>query len=379
MWMSREGLPDGSTGPLSGLRVIELASLGPGPHAAMVLADLGADVLRVEAPAGGRGLRLDPPGSVDGTLRGRRTIELNLRDAEGTDALLALVAEADVLIEGMRPGVAERLGVGPAACQERNPRLVYGRITGWGQDGPLAGDPGHDINYLGLSGALRAIGDARQSPPPPLNLVADFGGGSMLLLVGLLAALLERTRSELGQVVDAAMVDGAILLSQFVLSLKGMGQWSDERSANLLDGGAPYYRCYRCADGEFVAVGALEPRFYAALLSGLGLDESALPPQDDRSGWPELEERFGRAFAARSRDDWAERFAGTEACVTPVLSFEEAPRHPHNRERGNFIESAGVMQAAPAPRFSRSQGVASPTPPKPTTADEILASWRRPA
>jgi len=379
MWMSTPANSTAPTGPLEGLRVIELASLGPGPHAAMVLADLGADVLRVEAPDGGRGLRFGSSGSVDGSLRGRRTVELNLRNTEGTGALLALAAEADVLIEGMRPGVAERLGVGPATCRGLNPGLVYGRITGWGQDGQLARTPGHDINYLGLSGALRAIGDASQSPPPPLNLVADFGGGSMLLLVGLLAALVERERSGLGQVVDAAMVDGAVLLSQFVLSLRGMGQWSDERSTNLLDGGAPFYRCYQCADGEFVAVGALEPRFYAALLSGLGLDETALPAQDDRAGWPELEKLFSQAFATRSRDEWAEWFARTEACVTPVLSFEEAPRHPHNRERGNFIESAGVMQAAPAPRFSRSQVPVTPLLPKPTTVEEALASWRSPA
>lgn len=361
-------------GPLSGLRVIELASLGPGPHAAMMLGDLGADVVRVEAPQS-RGLQLGPPGSVDSTLRGRRTVTADLRTAEGLESALSLVDHADVLVEGMRPGVAERLGIGPEPCLRRNPRLVYGRITGWGQSGPLAGEVGHDLNYLGLSGALRAIGPADAPPPPPLNLAADFGGGSMLLMTGILAALWERERSGLGQVVDAAMVDGAIQLSQFTLALRGMGSWNDERSANLLDGGAPFYSAYRCADGEFVAVGALEERFFAALLDGLGIEPGSLPAQDDRDGWPAMRERFRQVFAQRSRDEWCEHFAGTDACVTPVLGFEEAARHPHNLHRANFREGSGGLQAASAPRFSRSVPVPTEIDPTRWTADRILESW----
>jgi len=361
-------------GPLSGLRVIELASLGPGPHAAMMLGDLGADVVRVEAPQS-RGLQLGPPGSVDSTLRGRRTVTADLRTAEGLESALSLVDHADVLVEGMRPGVAERLGIGPEPCLRRNPRLVYGRITGWGQSGPLAGEVGHDLNYLGLSGALRAIGPADAPPPPPLNLAADFGGGSMLLMTGILAALWERERSGLGQVVDAAMVDGAIQLSQFTLALRGMGSWNDERSANLLDGGAPFYSAYRCADGEFVAVGALEERFFAALLDGLGIEPASLPAQDDRDGWPAMRERFRQVFAQRSRDEWCEHFAGTDACVTPVLGFEEAARHPHNLHRANFREGSGGLQAASAPRFSRSVPVPTEIDPTRWTADRILESW----
>ena len=256
-----------------------------------------------------------------------------------------------MLLEGFRPGVAERLGIGPQPCLERNPRLVYVRVTGWGQDGPWAGHVGHDINYLGLTGALHAIGPADRPPPPPLNLVGDYGGGSMLAVVGTLAALVQRATTGRGQIVDAAMVDGIALQSQQTLALLGSGMWVEQREANLLDGAAPYYRTYLCADGRFVAVGAIEEQFYAALLAGLGLDAADLPHQDDREGWPELHDRFNRAFATRDRDDWAARFEGTDACVTPVLTFTEAAGHPHLRERTTYLQEGGRIRAAPAPRF----------------------------
>ncbi len=358
---------------LSGLRVIELAGIGPGPHAAMMLADLGADVVRVRRPTSGP---LERPGETDPMLRGRRELAVDLKDSAGRELVLRLVARADVLIEGNRPGVAERLGIGPADCAARNPRLVYGRVTGWGQDGPLAPRAGHDLNYLALTGALHAIGRPGERPVPPLNLVADFGGGSMLLVVGVLAALWERERSGQGQVVDAAMVDGASVLMQLFWSLLAQGQWSDERGVNLLDGGAPFYDTYTCADGRHVAVGALEPQFYAALLDGLGLAADDLPAQYDRAGWPVLRELFAERFASRTRDEWAALFAGTDACVTPVLAFAEVPGHPHLRARNAVVEVDGVRQAAPAPRFSRS---ATPVPP-PSQADSdvgvVLADWR---
>ncbi|UGQ12786.1 CoA transferase [Yinghuangia sp. ASG 101] len=367
--------PHHETGPLAGLRVLELAGLGPAPHAAMVLADLGAEVVRVERPAG-RGLRIGPPGAKDAVLRGRRSVFADLKQPEGRALVLALAARADVLIEGLRPGVAERLGVGPDNCAKENPALVYARITGWGQDGPMAQDVGHDLNYIGLTGALHAIGRKDGPPPPPLNLVGDFGGGSMLLVIGVLAALWERSRSGAGQVVDAAMVDGTALLSQMTLALRGMGAWSDERSANLLDGAAPYYDTYICADGRYVAVGALEPHFYAALLAGLGLDPAGLPVQDDPAGWPVLRARLTERFASRTRDEWAAHFAGTDACVTPVLTFAEAGAHPHIAARGTLVEVDGVLQAAPAPRFSRTPS-ATPTPPGEPGADtaSVLRDW----
>jgi alpha-methylacyl-CoA racemase len=338
--------------PLAGVRVLELQGLGPAPHAAMVLADLGAEVTRVER-VGGRGLQLMDP-EQDPALRGRsRTLAVDLKSAEGRDELLALAEDADVLLEGFRPGVAERLGIGPDAALGRNPRLVYVRITGWGQDGPWAGHVGHDLNYVGLTGALHAIGEADRPPPPPLNLIGDFGGGSMLAVVGALAALVERASTGRGQVVDAAMVDGTAMLSQMLLSLVGAGHWSETRHSNLLDGAAPFYRTYACADGRYVAVGPLEPHFYTALLDGLGLDPATLPAQYDRSGWPVLHETFERVFATRDRDRWAEHFEGTDACVTPVLTFTEAAEHPHLAQRATYLRTDGRQQAAPAPRFSQ--------------------------
>jgi len=354
-------------GPLSGLRVIELAGIGPGPHAAMQLADLGAEVVRVERPGSG-------PGG-DATLRGRRRIRVDLRAPGVVESVLDLVEHADVLIEGFRPGVTDRLGLGPDACLRRNPRLVYARMTGWGQSGPMAARAGHDINYISLTGVLHAIGRAGERPVPPLNLVGDFGGGSMLLVVGVLAALCERFRSGHGQVVDAAMVDGAGLLSQMMWSMRGQGRWSEEPGTNLLDGGAPFYDTYTCSDGRYVAVGAIEPQFYAQLLTGLGLTQEKLPAQHDRTGWPKLRATFAAAFATRTRDEWAAAFADTDACVTPVLTFAEAAVHPHAARRGGFIEIDGVVQPAPAPRFSRTQPGLPAAPVVEPEPRAVLAAW----
>ncbi|MDN3295385.1 CaiB/BaiF CoA-transferase family protein [Streptomyces ficellus] len=332
----------GAPGPLHGLRVVELAAIGPAPFACMMFADLGADVLRVDRADGGRSFAawhriLD---------RGRRSTALDLKDPAGVAELLRLAERADVLVEGFRPGVAERLGIGPEVCRERNPRLVYARMTGWGQEGPLATTPGHDINYLALTGALHAIGEAGGPPVPPLNLLGDFGGGAMFLVAGVLAALYERAASGRGQVVDAAIVDGTNALLGMVVAMAGAGTWRQERGVNLLDGGAPFYTCYTCADGGHVAVGALEDRFYAALLHGLGLAPAGLPDRDDPANWPALRRRFADRFLRHDRDTWARRFEDTEACVTPVLTVTEAAGHPHHRARGGG-------PAAPAPRFSR--------------------------
>ncbi|EXG81513.1 putative acyl-CoA transferase/carnitine dehydratase [Cryptosporangium arvum DSM 44712] len=354
-------------GPLTGLKVIELAGIGPGPHAAMVLADLGADVVRVDRPPASGGE------ASDQTLRNRRSVALNLKDAEDKATLLRLIEQADVLLEGYRPGVTERLGIGPDDCAAVNPRLVYARMTGWGQDGPWAHTAGHDINYISVTGALHAIGRPGERPVPPLNYVGDFGGGSMLLLVGILSALFERQQSGRGQTVDAAMVDGATLLSQMFWSFRAVGVWSDERGVNLLDGGAPWYDTYECGDGRYVAVGALEPQFYAALLTGLAID---VPDRDDPANWPELRKRFTEAFATRTRDEWAAIFDGTDACVTPVLTFAEAPAHPHVAARGTVVEPNGVPQAAPAPRFSRTSPGAPTAPPGPGRDNaDVLRDW----
>jgi alpha-methylacyl-CoA racemase len=363
-------------GPLVGLRVIELAGIGPSPHAAMLLADLGADVVLIERPSEGKQRLQLAPSADDQMLRGRRSVLLDLKDPAGRETTLRLAERADVLIEGLRPGVTERLGVGPADCHARNPRLVYARMTGWGQEGPLADRAGHDINYIALSGVLHAIGNAGGKPVPPLNLVGDFGGGSMFLVLGVLAALWERDRSGAGQVIDAAMVDGVSALAQMFWSLRACGLWTDQRGSNLLDSGTPFYDTYACADGRYVAVGALEQRFYAALLAGLGLIEADLPGQLDPSGWPVLRQRFTDAFASRSRDEWMAVFEGTDACVAPVLSFAEVPEHPHIAARGTVITLGGVPQAAPAPRFSRTRPDRPTPPPKPgaDTAD-VLADW----
>lgn len=361
-------------GPLAGIRIVELAGIGPGPHAAMVLADLGADVVRVERPVGG--LRLTPPGVRDWLLRGRRSVAADLKNAADLQRVRMLIDHADVLLEGYRPGVTERLGIGPDECLARNPRLVYGRMTGWGQQGPLAQRAGHDINYLSLTGILRAVGTRGTRPTVPLNLVGDFGGGSAYLVIGVLAALCERQSSGLGQVIDAAIVDGASSLAQMIWALLATGGWSDEPAANLLDTGAPFYDTYCCADGGYVAVGALEPQFYAELLVGLGLDGAELPAQHDQSGWPVLRERFERVFSGRTRDEWAAVFADTDACVTPVLAFGETAAHPQIAARATVLDIDGVAQAAPAPRFSRT-GAQTPTPPPESTTDidTVCREW----
>jgi alpha-methylacyl-CoA racemase len=358
-------------GPLSGVRVIEIASLAPAPFGCMILADLGADVLRVD-----RAERCGPqaPTPSDPLSRGRRSIGLNLKDPAAIDLLLQLADDADVLVEGFRPGVAERLGFGPKVCAQRNPRLIFARMTGWGQDGPLAPTAGHDIDYIAISGALSLIGRAGESPVPPVNLLGDFGGGGMLLALGIVAALVERAHSGLGQVVDAAMVDGSALLTSFVYGMRASGTWQDNRGSNLLDGGAPFYDTYATADGQYVAVGALEPQFYAALLQGLGLTGADLPHQLDRDGWPVLRQRFAAAFASRTRAEWEQVFAGTDACVAPVLDMAEAPAHPHAAARDAFTEIGGVTQPAPAPRFGRTAAAPPAPPPRPgQETDAVLA------
>lgn len=339
----------------------------------MMLADLGADVVRVNRPTPG-GLQLGSP-RKDPVLRGRRHVVADLKNADDRERVLRLVEAADVLIEGYRPGVAERLGVGPGECLERNPRLVYARMTGWGQDGPLAQRAGHDINYISLTGVLHAIGRRGDRPVPPLNLVGDYGGGSMLLVIGVLAALWHAQRSGQGQVVDAAMVDGVSVLTQLIWGLWAQQQWVDQREANLLDGAAPFYDTYTCADGRDVAVGAIEPQFYAALLDGLGLANADLPAQHDRERWPELKARLAEVFATRTRDEWVEHFAGTDACVTPVLSFAEVVDHPHIAARGTVIERNGVIQAAPAPRFSRTPTRLSGVVTEPEPIEDIVKAW----
>jgi len=377
--MTQHGELDGTpvregAAPLAGVRVVELAGQGPGPHAAMLLADMGADVLRIERPA----VSAEPVTGPNPLLRGRRITAADLKEVADRDAVRELIGRADVFIEGFRPGVTERLGLGPDECLERNPGLIYARMTGWGQGGPLAQRAGHDINYIAVTGVLHAMGRPGERPVPPLNLVGDLGGGSMFLVVGILAALLERSRTGQGQVVDAAMVDGVSVLAQPLWAMRGQGTWSDDRGVNIVDGSVPFYDTYECADGGFVAVGAIEEPFYAQLLAGLGLGEG-LPGQWDRDRWDELRGRFATAFAGRSRDYWAEVFAGTDACVTPVLSFAQAAVHPHLLERSTLVERDGVVQARPAPRLSRS-GAAEP-PPTPRAwigMSEALNSWTVP-
>ncbi len=372
-------------GPLAGVRVLELAGLGPAPHAAMILADLGADVVRVDRPVPAFGMVPDGA-AADWLQRGRRSVVLDLKSPADHEKLMQLVTVADVLLEGYRPGVTERLGLGPDACHAVNPGLVYARMTGWGQDGPLALLAGHDLNYISLTGALFAMGRPGERPAPPLNLVGDFGGGSMLVLVGILSALIERGRSGQGQVVDAAMTDGAALLAQMIWAMRGAGAWSDQRGGNLLDGGCPYYDTYECSDGRYVAVGALEPAFYATFLAGLGLDAAELADLEaaghrmDPASWPALRATFTATFRTRTRDEWAEVFAGTDACVTPVLTFAEAPGHPHLAARGTLTELGGVTQPAPAPRFSRTPADTPTPPPGPGQDGEaVFADWLKQA
>jgi alpha-methylacyl-CoA racemase len=360
------------SGPLTGTRIVELAAIGPAPYGVMLLADLGAEVLRIDRPAAARG-SLGAEASMVGLSRNRRSIAIDLKTGAGVGLVQRLAADADVLVEGFRPGVAERLGLGPDVLRDANPRLVYARTTGWGQDGPLAPRAGHDLDYAALTGALHTVGRPDQPPPPPVNYLADFGGGGTFLAIGVLAALVERGTSGRGQVVDVAMIDGVASQTAFLHGLLALGAWSTERGTNLLDGGAPFYDTYRCADGGFVAVGALEPQFYAELCARLELDPAAWP-QHDRSRWPALREELTRIFAGRPRDEWAAHFADSDACVAPILDLVEAPDHPHHLERGTFVEVDGVVQPAPAPRLSRTPGSIDRPPPRPGEhTDEVLA------
>lgn len=356
-------------GPLNGLRVIELEGLGPAPFCGMLLADLGADVIsigRVSSPA---------DRSAQISERGKRSIALNLKHPEAIEIVLRLCERSDALIEGFRPGVAERLGLGPEVCMARSPRLVYGRMTGWGQTGPLAGAAGHDINYISLSGALHAVGRPGEKPVPPLNLVGDFGGGGMFLAFGVMCAVFEAQRSGVGQVVDVSMVEGSAALMHMMYAMKAQGQWEDARGTNVLDGAAHFYDTYETADGKYVSVGSIEPQFYRLLLELTGVDAQEFSPQLDRARWPTFKQSLADVFKTKSQDEWCRIMEGTDVCFAPVLSMTDAPRHPHNQARGSFVEIAGVTQPAPAPRFSRSTG-GTPSAPRPAGSDTsaVLAS-----
>jgi alpha-methylacyl-CoA racemase len=366
------------SGPLQGVTVIELAGIGPGPFACMVLADLGADVIRVDrAERVGRGR--PEAARVDILGRGRRSVGVDLKHPEGVATVLELVERADVVIEGFRPGVAERLGLGPDECLARNPRLVYGRMTGWGQTGPYAQMAGHDINYIALSGALHPIGRRGEAPVPPVNFVGDFGGGGMLLALGVCAAVIEARTSGAGQVVDAAMTDGSALLTAMFHGLAATGAWSTERGTNLLDTGAHMYDVYECADGAYISLGSLEPQFYAEMCSQLGIPIEEMP-EYDRERWPEFKQRIAAVVRTKTRDEWCEQLEGTDVCFAPVLSLTEAPHHPHNIERGTFIEVEGITQPAPAPRFSRTPGAVRHAPCLAGAhTDEVLAGFGLPA
>ncbi|MBK7414588.1 MAG: CoA transferase [Dechloromonas sp.] len=363
-------------GPLQGIKVVEFAALGPAPMGAMLLADLGAEVLRIERKSSVSGRPIadlfDP--KIDILNRSRRVVALNMKQPEAIETALRLIEQADVLIEGFRPGVMERLGVGPDVCLARNPKLVYGRMAGWGQSGALAHAAGHDINYLSLSGALHAIGEKGGKPVAPLNLVADCGGGAMLLAMGVMAGVVSARSTGQGQVVDAAMTDGAAVLMSMMYTLKAMGQWTQERGDNLLDGGAHFYDTYQCSDGKWLSVGAIEPQFYALLLEKTGIDDPAFKAQWDRSQWPALKEKLAAVLATRTRDAWCAVFEGSDACVAPVLDMDEAPLHAHNLSRNTFIEVNGIIQPAPAPRFSGTPA-GQPTPPQPDGDAQVLSDW----
>ena len=364
-------------GPLTGLRVVEMAGIGPAPFCAMLLADMGAEVVRVDRVArADLGLDLGKEPRFDVLRRGRKSIALDLKKPEAVAATMRLIAQADVVIEGFRPGTMERLGLGPEPCLAANPKLVYGRMTGFGQEGPEASRAGHDINYIALSGVLSAIGRQGSAPVPPLNLVGDFGGGAMFLAFGVLAALYERGRSGKGQVVDAAMVDGSAYLATAIHGMAALGLWQQERGTNILDSGAPWYDTYATSDDKFVSIGPVEHRFFQELLARLKIDPATFPEQFDRLRWPEMRQRFAEIFRARTRDEWCEFMEGSDACFAPVLTFNEAPQHPHNRMRGTFVEIAGVTQPGPAPRFSRTApAVPHPPPVIGANAQEVLRDW----
>lgn len=358
-------------GPLNGIKIIEIAGIGPGPFCAMMLSDLGAEVVRVDRKsAAGQGAKFNV------LNRGRKSIAVDLKNADAVEAVLRLVEGADALIEGFRPGVMERLGLGPEVCHARNSKLVYGRMTGWGQDGPLAQAAGHDINYIALSGALHAIGRPDQSPVPPLNLVGDFGGGGMMLALGVVSALLETRTSGKGQVVDAAMTDGSAALMAIIYGMKGGGMWKNERGANMLDTGAHFYDTYECSDGKWVSIGSIEPQFYALLLEKAELSDPEFQKQHDRDCWPSLKEKITAAFKTKTRDEWCAIMEGTDICFAPVLDLDEAPNHPHNKHRNTFIDIDGITQPAPAPRFDRTQNATPKAPPMAGEhTDEVLGNW----
>ncbi len=361
------------SGPLSGFKIIEMAGIGPGPFCGMMLSDLGAEILRID-----RADKVRPDASPNKELlaRGRKSIGVNLKTPEGVELVLRLLESADGLIEGYRPGVMERLGLGPDVCLSRSPRLVYGRMTGWGQDGPMAQAAGHDINYIALAGALEPIGRRGEAPVPPLNLVGDFGGGGMLLAYGMVCGMLETSRSGHGQVVDAAMVDGAASLMSIINGMRQIGFWQEERGTNLLDTGAFYYDVYECKDGKYISIGALEPQFYAIMLEKLGLTADDFPNQHDRAQWPAAKEKIAGIWKTRTRAEWCDIFEGSDACFAPVLSMSEAPEHPHMQARKTFVERDGLVQAAPSPRFSRTPGEIQGPPVNPGEhTEEALQTW----
>ena len=366
------------SGPLTGIKALEIAGIGPGPFCAMLLADMGADVLRLDRAASVRGTAPETP-SLDLLARGRRSAGVDLKHPDGVATVLRLAESADVFMEGFRPGVMERLGLGPEVCMARNPGLIYARMTGWGQSGPLASAAGHDINYIALAGCLAHLGREGQKPTPPINLVGDFGGGGMLQALGIACALVSRAQTGKGQVVDTAMVDGTALLMTFVHGYYRAMGWSDARGTNLIDTGAHFYETYECSDGEFISLGAIEPQFYAELLKLVGLEGEELPPQMDRNHWPAMRERLAGIFRTKSRSEWCEIMEGSDACFAPVLRLDEAYDHPHNRARETFVEVAGIQQPAPAPRFSHTPGQIRRPPPHPGQhTDEALADWGLP-
>ncbi len=357
-------------GPLTGVKILEFAGIGPGPFCAMLLSDLGAEIVRIDRKGAKGGSKYDV------TSRGRRSIAIDLKNPKGVETVLGLVDQADALLEGFRPGVMERLGLGPDVCLGRNPRLVYGRMTGWGQDGPLSHAAGHDINYIAISGALHAMGRTDTPPPPPLNLVGDFGGGALYLAFGMAAGLFEAQRSGQGQVIDAAMTDGAASLMSMFYGMKAAGMWNDKRDANLLDGGAHFYDTYECACGKFVAVGSIEPQFYALLLEKGGINDPDFQHQMDRMQWPSLSQKLTHLFKSKTRDEWCAIMEGTDICFAPVLTLTEAPAHPHNAARQTFIEVDGVVQPNAAPRFSRTkEAVQGPAPAIGEHTESALIDW----
>lgn len=367
------------TGPLNGFRVVEMGGIGPAPFAGALLGDLGADVLRIDRIAK-PGVEPDLPPRFDFYNRNKRSVALDLKQPQAVSAVLDLVGKADALIEGFRPTVMERLGLGPEICHAINPRLVYARMTGWGQEGPMAQEAGHDINYLALTGALHCLGDADRPPPPPLNLVADLGGGALYLVVGLLAASMEARRSGRGQTIDVAMIDGVTHLMSAFQAFRQQGSWTRHRADNIVDGGAPFYGSYATRDGKFIAVGAIEPRFYASLLKVIGIHHEHLPDQNDRAAWPEMRGRFAKIFATRSRDEWVAAAAGRDACLAPVLTIDEAPEHPQMQAREVYASFDGLRHPSPAPRFSRTPSeLGRPTPAAGQDSRQAFADWGIPA